>query len=103
MYLSAERLALANHAVRDTFANSSIAWQTIPHWDTGDPGQMFVSDGLLAPPSVVLLDSKFSKIVVTLAQANAPIPDALLTAVMAAATDLAKQVDEDVIPKVYAE
>lgn len=101
MYLSAERFALANQAVRDTFAQCSIVWQAIPHWDVGDPGQLFVSDGILSPPGVVPLDFKDSKFVVTLAQANAPTPDALLTAVMAAATDLAKQVDGDVIPKLY--
>jgi hypothetical protein len=102
MYLSAERLALANQAVRETFEQCSIVWQAIPHWDTGDPGQIWVADGILSPPGFVALDVKSSKADVSLAQANAPTPDALLTAVMAAAKDLAKQVDEDVIPKVYA-
>lgn len=37
MYLSAERLAVANRAVRETFEQTSVAWQAIPHWDTGDP------------------------------------------------------------------
>jgi len=37
MYLSAERLALANRTVKETFEQSSVAWQAIPHWDTGDP------------------------------------------------------------------
>ena len=39
MYLSAERLALANQTVQETFEQTSVAWQAIPHWDTGDPGQ----------------------------------------------------------------
>ena len=39
MYLSAERIAVANKAVQDTFEQSSVAWQAIPHWDTGDPAQ----------------------------------------------------------------
>jgi hypothetical protein len=101
MYLSAERLALANQAVKETFAQCSVAWQAIPHWDTGDPGQMFVSDGIVKTPNVVSLTPKSSKIDVSLAQAIAPTPDALLTAATAAAVDLAKQVDQDVIPAVY--
>ncbi len=40
MYLSAEQTAIANKAVTDTFEQSSIAWQAIPHWNTGDPGQI---------------------------------------------------------------
>ena len=39
MYLSAERMALASQAVQETFEQTSIAWQAIPHWDTGDPSQ----------------------------------------------------------------
>ena len=39
MYLSADRLAIANQTALETFEQSSIAWQAIPHWDTGDPGQ----------------------------------------------------------------
>ena len=40
MSLSAERVAIANRAIQQTFEKSSIAWQAIPHWDTGDPGQV---------------------------------------------------------------
>jgi hypothetical protein len=101
MYLSAERLALANQAVRETFEQCSIVWQAIPHWDTGDPGQIWVADGILSPPGFTQLQSKSSKIDVSLAQANAPTPDALLTAVIAGAKDLAQQVDDDVLPTVY--
>lgn len=101
MYLSAEYLARANQTVRDTFAQCSIAWQAIPHWDTGDPGQTWVADGILSPPGFTELKPKTSKIDVSLAQANAPTPDALLTAVMAAAKDLAQQVDADVLPQLY--
>ncbi|BBX07199.1 hypothetical protein MAIC_20020 [Mycolicibacterium aichiense] len=49
MYMSAERFALANQAVRDTFAQCSIVWQAIPHWDVGDPGQIKVADGNTVP------------------------------------------------------
>src|ERR1700738_5316652 len=101
MYFGAEHLALANQAVRETFHQCSVAWQAIPHWDTGDPGQVFVADGIVKTPGVVQLTFKTSKIDVSLAQANAPTPDALLTAATAAAVDLAQQVDDDVLPTVY--
>ena len=39
MYLNAERIAIANKAIHDTFEQTSVAWQAIPHWDTGDPAQ----------------------------------------------------------------
>ena len=39
MYLNAERIAVANKAIQDTFEQTSVAWQAIPHWDTGDPAQ----------------------------------------------------------------
>jgi hypothetical protein len=51
MYLSSEQTAIANKAVTDTFEQSSIAWQAIPHWNTGDPGQFRVrSDNAATPP-----------------------------------------------------
>src|SRR5262245_29328184 len=34
MYLSAERIAAANRAIQETFEQTSVAWQAIPHWDT---------------------------------------------------------------------
>jgi len=39
MSLSAERIAIADRAILQTFERSSVAWQTVPHWDTGDRGQ----------------------------------------------------------------
>jgi hypothetical protein len=51
MYLSAERIAVANKAIQETFEQTSIAWQAIPHWDTGDPAQTKVRRDLAyAPP-----------------------------------------------------
>lgn len=101
MYFSGERLALANQAVRETFEQCSIAWQAIPHWDTGDPGQIRVANGKYNPPGFLPLLPKEKAFQVTLAQANAPTPDLLLTEVMAMAKDLAKIVDDDVLPKLY--
>jgi hypothetical protein len=101
MYMSAERLALANQAVKETFEQCSVAWQAIPHWDTGDPGQITVADGKYGPPGFLTVQQKAIPFTVTLAQANAPTPDLLLTEVMAEAKDLAQQVDTDVLPQLY--
>ncbi|MCV7444948.1 hypothetical protein H7K33_22175 [Mycobacterium paraense] len=101
MYFSAEHLALANQALRETFGQCSVAWQAIPHWDTGDPGQLTVANGLLGgsagflplappppPPSAFQL---------TVAEAIAPTPDALLTGAMAGTKTLANNFDTVVL------
>ncbi|MDX6667343.1 MAG: hypothetical protein QOK04_723 [Solirubrobacteraceae bacterium] len=102
MYLSAERLALANQAVQETFEQCCIAWQAIPHWDTGDPGQARVPNDVVNNPGFLNIDLEKKDFQVTVVQANAPTPDALLIEVMAKTKDLAKAVDEDVLPKLYA-
>ena len=99
MYLNAERLALANQTVMETFEQCSIVWQAIPHWDTGDPGQIRVADGKYGTPGFLNLTFKEEQFQLTLAQANAPTPDSLLTEVMAVAKTVAKKVDDDVLPK----
>lgn len=108
MYLSAERLALANQAVKETFEQCSVAWQAIPHWDTGDPGQINVPNGLLGtsagfltlapPPS----PPPQPTIQLTVAEAIAPTPDALLTGVIAATEALANNFDTDVLKACFA-
>jgi hypothetical protein len=103
MYLSAERLALANQAVKETFEQCSIVWQAIPHWNTGDPGQIRVADGKYNPPGFLDLLAQEKEFKVTLAEANAPTPNLLLTQVMAATKDLAKKVDDDVLKKLFTE
>ncbi len=114
MYLSAERVAVADKAVQDTFDQSSVAWQAIPHWDTGDRGQLRVrSDyahpqppGGLADPlggaSLELGDATV-RFAVTVAQAIAPSPDALLAAVISRAVQLATIVDDAVIAKLLSD
>jgi hypothetical protein len=111
MYLNAERIARLNQAVQDTFEQTSIAWQAIPHWDTGDPGQLRVrvdysyesaaetEPGLAAPlgGKSVELSPESVRFAVTVAQATAPTPDALLDAVIARTVKLAAQVDGKVI------
>jgi hypothetical protein len=103
VYFSAEHLALANQALRETFGQCSVAWQAIPHWDTGDPGQLTVANGLLggsagfialaAPPP----PPPAPTVQLTVAEAIAPTPDALLTGVMAATETLASSFDTDVL------
>ena len=75
MYFSAEHLALANQALRETFQQCSIAWQAIPHWDTGDPGQINVENGILRFPglSTPLTSAQHPRL--TVAEANAPTPN----------------------------
>jgi hypothetical protein len=102
MYLSAERLVLANQTVRETFAQCSIVWQAIPQWDTGDPGQISVADGIVTAPGFLPLLPQQAQFELTLAQTTAPTPDCLLTAVMTATKALAKTVDDDVLQKLYA-
>lgn len=102
MYLSTERLALANQAVKETFELCSIVWQAIPYWDTGDPGQISVPDGIPGSGKFLTLLPQEAKFDISLAQAIAPTPDSLLTEVMKAAKDLAKTVDTDVLPQLYA-
>ena len=110
MYLSAERIAILDKTVRDTFEQSSIAWQAIPHWDTGDPGRLRVrSDYAHADPTKgndlaaplggasLELEPHYVRFAVTVAQAVAPAPDALLAAVIARTVQLAAKVDSKVI------
>lgn len=98
MYLSAERLALANQTVKETFEQSSVAWQAIPNWDTGDPSQTMVPNDSLTAPANVALDLAYIDFTVTLAQAIAPTPDDLLQRVIAKTVELAAAVDAVVFP-----
>jgi len=101
MYLSAERLALANQTIKETFDQCSIAWQAIPNWDTRDPGQARVPNDIVNKPGFV--DVKLDKVdfQLTLAQAEAPTPDTLLAEVIANTAKLAKSVDENVLAELY--
>ncbi|ART68059.1 hypothetical protein BTO20_05135 [Mycobacterium dioxanotrophicus] len=102
MYLSAERLAVADRAVRETFEQTSVAWQAIPHWDTGDPGQTWVRSDTI-PPGFLEVDTLNEKFAVTLAQAGAPTPDPLLAVLMAKTVELAARIDTAVLAKLRAE
>lgn len=114
MYLTAERLALANKEVRETFERTSIAWQSIPHWETGDPGATKVrgdSATAIQPPTPsnpgpfftpsLTLDPRDVQVNVTLAQASAPSPDALLATVTSHTVELARTVDHVVLKLLY--
>jgi hypothetical protein len=102
MYLSAQRLALANQTVRETFEQCSIAWQAIPHWDTHDPGQARVPDDIVNAPGFVNIDLQKVDFQLTLVQANAPTPDTLLAEVIAQTAALAKVVDGIVLAALRA-
>ena len=100
MYLTSERLALANQAVLETFGNTCIAWQAIPHWDTGDPAQSRVpsDDVNAATATVISVDSQSIPFNVTLALAAAAPVDSFLSVVVDKTVDLAAAVDKAVIP-----
>lgn len=105
MYLSAERMAIANQAVQETFEQTSIVWQAIPHWDTGDPGQLMVrSDSIDTPPvASMALEAKQVAFKATLADAIAPTPDPLLAQVIGSTALLASYVDAIVLNQlIYA-
>jgi hypothetical protein len=101
MYFSAEHLALANQALRETFGQCSIVWQAIPHWDTGDPGQINIPNGSVTAPGFLPVAHQEEPFELTVAEVIAPSPDALLTALMTATKTLAKYVDDDVLPQLY--
>lgn len=115
MSLSAERVAIANQAVLKTFEQSSVFWQTIPHWDTGDRGQSRVrgditfsfdgtppdtnpepGEGPFASKLVNMSDKAYVPFRLTLGQATAHTPDPLLTAVIARTVHLAQLFDAEV-------
>src|SRR4051812_8174179 len=122
MTLSAERLEIANRRIQQIFARSSIAWQVLPHWDTGDPAQVQVrNDQVFAFANVALAalavglpipvagGGPFGAAAIPLvafnvpfqisyAQASAATPDALLAAVIPRTVQLAGQVDAAVLP-----
>src|SRR3954453_13767669 len=98
MSLSPDRKAIAERAIQKTFEQSSVAWQALPHWDTQDPGQAFIRNDVifsfragqpvalqkepvgLDPLEPLPLKARFR---ITLGQATAPTPDALLASVIA--------------------
>ncbi|MHA3023480.1 hypothetical protein ACXPWS_24835 [Mycobacterium sp. BMJ-28] len=96
MYLSAERVAIVNRTIQQTFEQSCIAWQAIPHWDTGDPGQTEVTNDNLGTVKIL---AAAKPVGVTLAQLTAPTPDSLLAKITGAVVDLAAAVDSVVFPQ----
>jgi len=102
MYLSAERIAMANQAIQETFEQTCLAWQIIPHWDTGDPAQTQVPNGSPIGPGFQPLNPvPLAAFEVTLGEAISPTPDALLAKVMANTVKLAALVDGAVFKDVH--
>lgn len=103
MYVSTETLAVVNRAVRKTFEQTCVAWQVIPHWDTGDPAQTKVAGGSLTSLEGVDVVGSHVDVPVTLAVASASTPDALLGQVIDKTAELAATVDGAVFPAVRHE
>jgi hypothetical protein len=97
MYLSAERVAIVNRTIQQTFEQTCIAWQAIPHWDTGDPGQTAVVNDDATNP-VVSIKPATEAVHLTVGDLIAPTPDAMLAKITAAVVTLAAKVDGFVIP-----
>jgi hypothetical protein len=101
MYLAADRLALANREIREAFARTCVAWQSIPHWDTGDPAQTKVRSDVINNPAVpgpISIVPEQIDVQVTLDEAIAPTPDSLLAKIIAHPATLAATVDAAVFP-----
>lgn len=115
MSLSGERKAIADRAILQTFERTSVAWQAIPHWETGDPGQVRIRNDVIfrfalaaaqAPRQPLSGPFELESLVpttkhvvftMTLAQATAVTPDALLASVTSRAVILAQQFDDAVL------
>jgi hypothetical protein len=102
MYLSAERWALANNAVVETFEKTSIAWQIIPHWDTPDPGQMRVSNGIVNNPGFSYITHEEVDYQVTLVQTYDPTAESLIAEIVSTTTALAVKFDGVILDKLRA-
>lgn len=97
MYLTTEQLAIANQAVVETFEQTCIAWQAIPHWNTCDPGGSRVRNDVVNNPGFLKVRSRQVSFKVTLVQTTAPTLDSLIAEVNWATTKLARKVDNRVI------
>ena len=102
MYLTAQHLALANQAVLETFENCSVAWQAIPHWDTGDPAQTQVREDNVSPPAAIVNIKPLKEdIDVTLALALSADPAPLINVVNAATVTLTAAFDAAVVTALH--
>lgn len=93
MYLTAQQLAVANQAVVETFETTSIAWQAIPQWKVGDPGQSRVRDDIVNNPGFIDVELRQIPFQLTLAQTSAPSTDSIVAEVNWYATELVRQFD----------
>lgn len=101
MYLSPERMAIANQAIIETFENTSVAWQAIPHWDTGNPGQSRVRNDVVDSPGFLIMDLEYEYLQVTLVQTSAPTSDSLIAEINSATTKLAQKFDAKVLAQLH--
>jgi hypothetical protein len=97
MYLSAEQMAIANQTIQETFEQCSVAWQAIPRWDTGNPGQAIVNSDSLAPSPPLPIVHAYWQFDVTVAEALAPTADQLLTKLIANTVLFCQSMDDAII------
>lgn len=102
MYLTTEQLAIANQAVAETFEQTCIAWQAIPHWDTRDPGGSRVRNDVVNVPGFLNIDQEDAPFQVTLVQTTSQNLDSFIAEVNWAATQLARKVDNKVLASLSA-
>ena len=93
MYLTAQQLAVANQAVLETFETTSIAWQAVPQWNVGDPGQSRVRNDVVNAPGFLTIELLQIPFQLTLAQTSAPSTDSIVSEATWHAAELARQFD----------
>jgi hypothetical protein len=118
MSLSPDRKAIADRAIQQTFERASVAWQALAHWDTRDPAATVIRNDvvftfatadarhptrpLTGPFGIAHLEpeTKQVKFTMTLAQATALTPDALLASVIPRTVTLAQDFDDAVLQNI---
>lgn len=113
--LSDAHIDAANRAILKVFETTSLAWRTIPHWLTGDPGRSAIrsdswfsyqdppgpgigeplAEGPYGGPAVAITDLS-RRLNVTHAAATAATPDQVASAASAAAVALVREFDDAV-------
>ena len=121
MPLSDVTIDAANRAIREVFETSSVAWRTIPHWETGDPAQTavradtvfeapFPPDAFPPPQPAPGPFGAASRPILTLrqpfltsyAQATAPTADQVVAGATTVASYLAEALDRAIGPVLEA-
>ena len=126
--LSDATIDAANRAITQVFETTSMAWRTIPHWHTGDPGRGYIRNdswyqfsSFTAPPAplpptlntptpglgagpyggapIQINGDATKEVNVTLAEAISTNADQVVSAASAMAVEVVKKFDQDVAAK----